>query len=262
MALSDLLYPISLFPPDLLLFYVDSWPLSGPVGEALCKLVDFLPSISTVVSIESLVLIAVDRFGAVVFPLRSPLISSKLCPYFILATWIVAMTVCSPLLIANQVIEHQEKLFCVARWKDSFGEHSSAENYGLSIYVVFLYIPIILLTIIYSIIIVNLRTRVFPGEHSVNIDQLRMKRNNKVLKMALAIVVGFVISWFPFSVIRLLAFHARDTGQQCYILFIWFITNFLAVSNCAINPCICLIFSTSFRRRLKVLLKCFGTRQE
>ena len=51
MALSDLLYPIFLFPLDLLLFYVDSWPLSGPIGEALCKLVNFLPSISAVVSI-------------------------------------------------------------------------------------------------------------------------------------------------------------------------------------------------------------------
>ena len=34
-----------------------------------------------------LVLIAVDQFGTVVFPHRSPLISSKLCSFFILATW-------------------------------------------------------------------------------------------------------------------------------------------------------------------------------
>ena len=93
MAMSDLLYPIILFPIDIQRLYIDSWLIAGPLGLALCKLVIFLTDLSADVSVQSLVLIAVDRFGAVVFPLRSPLISSKLCPFFILATWIVAMAV-------------------------------------------------------------------------------------------------------------------------------------------------------------------------
>ena len=81
MAMSDLLYPIFFFPREMTYLYVDhQWLISGPLGQALCKLVPFLADVSTVVSIQNLVLIAVDRFGAVVFPLRSPLISSKLCP--------------------------------------------------------------------------------------------------------------------------------------------------------------------------------------
>ena len=91
--MSDLLVPIFLIPWDIQWLYINSWLIGGPLGQALCKLANFLPSASILVSIQSLVLIAVDRFGAVVFPLRSPLISSKLCPFFMLATWIIAMAV-------------------------------------------------------------------------------------------------------------------------------------------------------------------------
>ena len=78
MAISDLLLPIFLIPPEIQELYIDSWLIGGPLGQALCKLVIFLADVSTAVSVQSLVLIAVDRFGAVVYPLRSPLISSKL----------------------------------------------------------------------------------------------------------------------------------------------------------------------------------------
>ena len=86
MAMSDLLFTLFFIPREIQLFYINTWLIGGPLGLALCKLVILLSDVSFAVSIQSLVLIAVDRFGAVVFPLRSPLITSKLCPFFILAT--------------------------------------------------------------------------------------------------------------------------------------------------------------------------------
>ena len=68
MAMSDLLYPIFLLPRILTQLYLDSWLISGPLGQFLCKLMNSLSSVSLGVSAQSLVLIAVDRFGAVVFP--------------------------------------------------------------------------------------------------------------------------------------------------------------------------------------------------
>ena len=94
MTMSDLLVPIFLIPWEIQKLYIDSWLIGGPLGQALCKLVAFARDVSSLVSVQSLVLIAVDRFQAVAFPFRFPLISSKLCPYFILATWIVAMALC------------------------------------------------------------------------------------------------------------------------------------------------------------------------
>ena len=93
MASSDLLFPIFFTPWTLSHLHTTSFLIGGQLGQAFCKLVPFFTNVSIAVSIQNLILIAVDRFGAVVFPLRSPLITSKLCPFFILATWIVAVAV-------------------------------------------------------------------------------------------------------------------------------------------------------------------------
>ena len=86
MAISDLLFPIILFPVRLADLQVGSWLIGGNLGQALCKLHFFCAYISSLVSVQSLVLITGDRFGAVVVPLRSPLITSKQCSFFIVAT--------------------------------------------------------------------------------------------------------------------------------------------------------------------------------
>ena len=108
MASSDLLFPIFMIPWNLSDLHTNSFLIGGKLGQALCKLFPFFGNVSFAVSIQNLILIAVDRFGAVVFPLRSPLIRSKLCPFFILATWIVAAAVSSPFLFAYELVEYPE----------------------------------------------------------------------------------------------------------------------------------------------------------
>ena len=81
MAMSDLIFPLITVPWFLVRFYtspVDHWLIGGPLGQALCKLIVYVPAVSYGVSCQSLVLIAVDRFVAVVFPLRSPVIRSQI----------------------------------------------------------------------------------------------------------------------------------------------------------------------------------------
>ena len=257
MAMSDLLFPIYYFPSKVTYLYADSWLISGPLGQALCKLVITLANVATIVSVQSLVLIAVDRFGAVVFPLRFPLISSKLCPFFILATWIIAMVVRSPFFFAYPTVENPGGLQCGAQWNEAFGESFSLKNYFLAMSVVFFYIPIAMLTILYSIIVIKLKSQKTPGEKSTNPEQQRAKRNRNVLKMAIAIVLVFVLCWVPRSIDILLLYFARDS-LPCGFFTYWDISWFMAASNCAINPCICFIFSSNYRNALKRLLRCFG----
>ena len=140
MTMSDLLSLIFLFPPLLTYLYAD-WLISGPLGEAFCKVATIVAYVSSGVSIESLLLIALDGFGTVVFPLRSPLISSKLRPFFILGSWIVAILVFSLYFSAWKLPEYQGQLFCRLRQNEKY--------YVLAVSVVFFYIPIVILTILY-----------------------------------------------------------------------------------------------------------------
>ena len=152
MAMSDMLVPIFLFPRELILTYTRSWLMGGPLGQVLCKLSIYASYLSFTVSIQSLVLIAVDRFGAVMFPLRSPLINSKRCRFFILATWIIAIAIFCVNLFASKVIESPEGLACVADWKGALGEASSYKNFVLVMQVIIFYVPLVFITILYSAI--------------------------------------------------------------------------------------------------------------
>ena len=258
MAMSDLLLPIFLIPSQIQMIYIDSWLIGGPLGQVLCKLVHFFQETSFMVSIQSLVLIAVDRFGAVVFPLRPSLISSKLCPIFILATWMVAMAVTSPHLFAFKVVEHHgEQPGCELMWNEAFGEHSSFAHYTLAMVVVFLYTPLLLIAILYIIIYLTLKSQKVPGEQSNNFQQQRAKRERTVLKMAIATVVTFAVCVLPLSVdIAIIEWGLFESlTESCAFEYFTFISSLMALSNCAINPYICFIFSGNYRQGLRNLFR-------
>jgi len=253
MAMSDLLFPIFLIPGDITLLYKNSWLIGGPLGQALCKFVAFSPYVSLSVSIQSLVLIAVDRFGAVVYPLGSPLVSSKLCPFFILVTWIVAMAINFPYLLAYKRVEYPAGLRCTLQWNEAFGESSSYENYYVSWSVIFVFIPLLLITILYITIYIKLKLQKIPGEQPANARQQRQQRERNVLKMSISIVLGFAVCWLPIVIHWLLFFFVSDVWP-CGFRYFAFVAFFMARINCAINPYICFIFSRNYRIGLKTLL--------
>ena len=257
MASSDLLYPIFWIPWQLSYLHTNSFLIGGQLGQALCKLLPFFGNASFVVSIQNLILIAVDRFGAVVFPLRSPLIRSKLCPFFILATWIVAVAVNLPVLFANKLVESPEGTWCVVEWKKAFEESSSYASFALASYILFIYIPVLLLVILYSIIVIKLKTQAHPGEQSANTQQQRDRRNRNVLQMSIAIVTVFVLCWLPYSINFLIVWY-RDSSTlfSCSFWIYCEVTLCMASAYCAINPVICFMFSSNYRKALKRLIKC------
>ena len=257
MASSDLLFPIFWIPQFLSSLHTNSFLIGGQLGQALCKLVHFSSVVSCVVSIQNLILIAVDRFGAVVFPLRSPLIRSKLCPFFILATWIVAVAFNSPDLFTFELAEYPEGTRCVVEWKKAFGEFSSSASFLLAFYILFVYIPVLLLVILYSIIVIKLKTQAHPGEQSANSQQQRDRRNRNVLQMSIAIVTVFVFCWFPYSInLLILLYQDNFTHFSCSFWISYEVSIYMANAYCAINPVICFMFSSNYRKALKRLIKC------
>ena len=259
MASSDLLFPIFLIPWNLSGLHTTSLLIGGPLGQVFCKLSPFFGDVSIEVSIQNLILIAVDRFGAVVFPLRSPLIRSKLCSFFIIATWIVAVAVTSPYLFANEIVESPEGNRCGTKWKKVFGESLSHDSFKLAYHTLFIYIPVMLLIILYSIIVIKLKTQAPPGEQSANTQQQQKRRNRNVLQMSIAIVTVFVLCWLPGSIGLFInkAYQDRSTHFSCsFRQYVHVTISMTSNAYCAINPIICFMFSSNYRKALKRLIKC------
>ena len=216
MAMSDLLVPIFLFPRNLISTFTRSWLIGGPLGQVLCKLSIFVPNFSCAVSIQSLVL-----------------------------------------LFASKVVESPEGLACVIDWNDAFGEYSSFKNFSMVVQVVSLYVPLVFIAIVYSAIALKIKSQKIPGEQPTNTREKRLKRERNVLKLAVAIVLGFALCWLPLSIVWFMLFNSdRTMTSSCGFYYFSSVSLFLAMSNCAINPWICICFGGNYRQGLKNLLSC------
>ena len=140
-------------------------------------------------------------------------------------------------------------------WNEVFGE-SSFKSYLGAILVVFIFIPFASIAILYIIIFIKLKMQKIPGEQSANTEGQRRQRERNVLKMAIAIVSGFAICWLPLIIRYFLDFFASDTVIiSCGFHYFSFVAFLMKNTNCAINPCICFIFSRNYREGLKALLR-------
>ena len=247
-----------LFPVRLVEVRHGSWIIGGTLVQALCKMHNFLADISSLVSIESLVLITVDRYAAVVVPLRSPVISRKVCRCLIVGTWIIAASFYSPYFFTFNLVEYQEEKWCVNQWEVIFGEKSSTGIYFLSASILFFYIPFVVLVILYSIILIKLKKQVHPGEQSASAEEQRTRRNRNVLKMTVAIVVAFFICWIPISINTSIFFLVPSSTDLVFCKFSVShnVALFISYSYCAINPIICLTFTSNYRQALRRLVNC------
>ena len=184
---------------------------------------------------------ALHKLLAVVFPLRSPLISSKLCPFFMLATWIIAMAIFFPYLFAYKLVEYPGGLICWLVGKEVFGESSFSVNYSVSILMTFYLIPLVFIAIHYITIYIKLKSQKTPGEQSANAGQQRQRRERNVLKMSIVIVLGFAVCWLPISIVWFFFRFAPDIWS-CGFQYFRFFASFMTRLNCAMHPCICFIF--------------------
>ena len=204
---------------------------------------------NSAVSIQSLVLIAVDRFVAVVFPLRSPLFSSKLYRFFILATWIIAMATFIPYLVAFKLVEYDHEYKCVRQWMRVFDDSSSVTKYFMALFITSFYI-----------FFLKLKSQRGTGEHSINAQIQRLRRERNALKLSIAIVLGFAVCWIPFSIFALVRMFADENNATMSCGFKQLLEQvalLLSRTNSAMNPCICFIFSGNYGQGLKNLLGCW-----
>ena len=131
MAFSDLIFAMVVFPFEITRLVTASsyWPVRGILGSFFCKLFQFASPVSIKVSAQSLVWIAIDRFVAVVFPIRIGLISIKIRTIAIASSWILAGLLSFPKLIIWALVQHADYAFCSAV-RSVFTDHEANSIYA------------------------------------------------------------------------------------------------------------------------------------
>uniref|UniRef100_A0A3Q3WAS6 Neuromedin-K receptor n=1 Tax=Mola mola TaxID=94237 RepID=A0A3Q3WAS6_MOLML len=215
-------------------------------GDAYCKFHNFFPVTSVFASIYSMTAIAVDRYMAIIHPLK-PRLSAKATTGVIACIWSLAVVMAFPLCYFSTTRTLPRRTLCYVAWprmaNDSFMYHI--------IVIVLIYIlPLLVMAVTYAIVGVTLWGGEIPGDSSDNYHgQLRAKR--KVVKMMIIVVVTFALCWLPYHVYFLVTGLNKQLSRWKYIQQVYLSVMWLAMSSTMYNPIIYCCLNSRFRAGFK-----------
>ncbi|XP_037530858.1 tachykinin receptor 3a isoform X4 [Nematolebias whitei] len=217
-------------------------------GEAYCKFHNFFPVTSVFASIYSMTAIAVDRYMAIIHPLK-PRLSAKVTTGIIGCIWSLAVVLAFPLCYFSTTRVLPRRTICYVAWP-RYNLCDFSKVYHIIVTALVYVLPLVVMGITYTIVGVTLWGGEIPGDSSDNYHgQLRAKR--KVVKMMIIVVVTFALCWLPYHVYFIVTgFNKRLVKwkyiQQVYLSVLW-----LAMSSTMYNPIIYCCLNSRFRAGFK-----------
>uniref|UniRef100_A0A3B3BN23 Neuromedin-K receptor n=1 Tax=Oryzias melastigma TaxID=30732 RepID=A0A3B3BN23_ORYME len=215
-------------------------------GEAYCKFHNFFPVTSVFASIYSMTAIAVDRYMAIIHPLK-PRLSAKATTGIIVCIWSLAIVLAFPLCYFSTTQVRPRRTICYVAWPrmadDSF-------MYHIIVAVLIYVLPLVVMGITYTIVGLTLWGGEIPGDTSDNYHgQLQAKR--KVVKMMIIVVVTFALCWLPYHVYFIVTGLNKRLSKWKYIQQVYLSVMWLAMSSTMYNPIIYCCLNSRFRAGFK-----------
>ena len=260
MAVSDLLcvaFNWPLYATEGMLQAGGSLITDPVVASLFCKLGIYSRAISYVVSILSLVLIAVDRFIGTAFPLKSLMLTGRIRKIFLVLSWCLPGLGLVPYFLHSKIIGVKEHTFC-----RNTMSHLLLKIYHFVGFVLFYCVPLALIIVLYSCIMKHLQRiirRTIQNGQRDNARTKRIKQNQNIMKIFGSIVLGFFTCWTPLYVYMFLKllYPSIFTNDQCLsIKLVGIFYYIFPLLSTAINPFILITFSSSYRAAVKSMCSC------
>ncbi|XP_037102296.1 somatostatin receptor type 5 [Syngnathus acus] len=242
LAIADELYIIGL--PFLTTQNVLSY---WPFGSFLCRLVMTADSMNQFTSIFCLTVMSVDRYLAVVHPIRGTKWRHPRVAKMVSATvWAVSFVVVLPVVIFSDVQDTFNS--CNMIWPEPTDVWSTA--FILYTAIVGFFGPLLIICLCYLLIVIKVKSS------SVRVGFTSRRRSErKVTRMVVVIVVVFVLCWLPFFIINIINVMVI-IPESSATAGIYFFAVILSYANSCANPLLygflCDNFKQSFRKVLCV----------
>ncbi|XP_011254902.3 LOW QUALITY PROTEIN: gonadotropin-releasing hormone receptor [Camponotus floridanus] len=243
LSVADLLVTIFCLAGDAIWSYNVAWLW----GNAACKLFKFLQMFSLYLSTFVLVLIGVDRFVAVRYPMKG-LNTSQKCSRFVLFAWALSFVLATPQVAIFHVAQGpfiEEFPQCVTHgfYTEPWQEQLYA---SFSLFFMFL-LPLVILitTYVSTVITISRSQKMFKAEPTtgtyirnsdLNRRRLMHRAKTKSLRISVVIVAAFLIWWTPYYTMMIIFLfldpdeHLSEELQSGIFFF--------GMSNSLVNPLI------------------------
>ncbi|XP_031429586.1 somatostatin receptor type 5-like [Clupea harengus] len=216
---------------------------SWPFGSLMCRLVMTVDAINQFTSIFCLTVMSVDRYLAVVHPIRSSKWRRPQVAKVVNATvWLLSFTVVLPVVVFAGV-HHGH---CNIIWPQPESVWRAAFIIFTSI--VGFFLPLLVICLCYLLIVFKIRS---SGKKVHATSTKRRKSERKVTRMVVIVVAVFVLCWLPFYALNILNLMVQlpDEPKGLY----YFVVVLLYTNSCA-NPIIYGFMSDNFKRGFRKAL--------
>ncbi|OWA52259.1 putative Neuropeptide FF receptor 2 [Hypsibius exemplaris] len=269
LTIASLMVALFCIGPHLLLQVIwEDWVFGDQLlGWSLCKIYGFVKNLSFFALTSILLLVAFERFLAIVHPFssRTCLISRSNLKWSALAVWLIAGLISSPNVYFFQTFTHEfmsledstvrNQTICLRAYNLP-GAHIPA--YDFTCFVLYFLVPCITMGILYTFVGIKLRASTIrdlgmidPNLHvftrsstvsSICADQFQqwavLQNRKKVIWMLVVIVMMFVVCWLPMHIRKLMSsLNGWDfTSGEWLGQYFLPTTDWLINLNSAINP--------------------------
>ncbi|XP_027034875.1 somatostatin receptor type 5 [Tachysurus fulvidraco] len=216
-----------------------------PFGSFLCRVVMTTDSLNQFTSIFCLTVMSIDRYLAVVHPLRSsrwrrPRVAKMVSA----AVWATSFVVVLPVVIFSDVQDMFNS--CNMSWPEPRNLWPVA--FILYTSVLGFFAPLLVICACYILIVVRVKA---SGARAGFGRRRRSER--KVTRMVVVIVVAFVLCWLPFYMINIVNL-IFILPENSVMVGVYFFSVILTYANSCANPVLYGFLSDNFRQSFRKVL--------
>ncbi|KAL9892608.1 allatostatin A receptor 2 [Glossina fuscipes fuscipes] len=251
LAVADLLFVVLCIPFTGTDYVMENWPF----GDTWCRIVHYLIVVTALASIYTLVLMSVDRFLAVVHPIRSRILRSKKVIKIscVIILWIAIVTITAPVIMLHGTVKYKPlgvtMVTCCFKNSNSF---LSVADYQITFFAGSYLFPLMTISGLYLRMITRLWRQ--GGDIRMSVESQRGRK--RVTRLVVVLVITFALLWLPIQLILLLKalnlYHA--TTKLKVVLQI--VAQLLAYTSSCINPVLYAFLSDNFRKAFHKAINC------
>ncbi|XP_078572403.1 G-protein coupled receptor 54-like [Branchiostoma floridae x Branchiostoma japonicum] len=251
LAVTDLAFLVCCIPFTTINYLMYSWIF----GKTMCTFVPYMMQVSVQATCITLAVLSIDRYCAVVHPLRSiNFRTPKVAAITSGCTWIGSFLLALPLGMNLQLIEVDyfgPLKICTEIWPSS----SAKRSYTLYTFLITYVIPLVICTVSCSLIVRSILNR-FSMNHAQEAD-VDAKLARRTSCMVVGVVVLFAVCWLPNHVINMWAVF-KPVMQNISETTAWLktVALILCYSNSAVNPFVYTLLGKNYRRCIKLSFPC------
>ncbi|XP_074647606.1 QRFP-like peptide receptor [Tubulanus polymorphus] len=258
LAVSDLTIALVNMPFHIYYILTNTWTL----GIHMCRFVNYTQAVTIISSIFTLTTVALDRYILIChLPKWRFLKRKKRAIVTVSVIWLLSLVLMIPqavimtVLPSIGIVPGSSLPRIIYKCQETFINDTWMTAYEIYIYTVFYVIPTLIMIVSYAAIGHKLWLRPAVGDIRNSALLARQERHKKkVIKMMLAVVIAFILCWFPFFTFQLCA-RFLTTKREYYTLAKILFQLFGYLNTC-INPILYTFLHSHFLDSLTNILCC------